>query len=147
MRIRVRIEDKSKDFIQKVRKIMVEEVYRAEARAVRYAPSVTGHLRQSINVEKITENHYRINDGVDYGIYVEYGTMPHIITPKQAQALRFELGEISFGFGNMKYGGGKVVYAKRVNHPGSSQHPFMRPAFYVMESRIRSRLWKEVLHG
>ena len=50
-------------------------------------------------------------DGFPYGWYVRNGTDPHEIRPKRAQALRFEIN-------------GEVVFAKRVNHPGTSPNPY-----------------------
>jgi hypothetical protein len=44
--------------------------------------------------------------------YVLDGTRPHIIRPRRAKALRFEVG-------------GGVVFAKRVRHPGTRANDFM----------------------
>lgn len=44
--------------------------------------------------------------------YVLNGTRPHIIRPRRAKALRFEVG-------------GRVVYAKVVRHPGSKANDFL----------------------
>lgn len=44
--------------------------------------------------------------------YVIYGTRPHIIRPRRARALRFEVG-------------GRVVYAAYVRHPGTRPNDFL----------------------
>lgn len=44
--------------------------------------------------------------------YVLDGTRPHIIRPRRAKALRFEVG-------------GRVTYAKVVHHPGTAPNNFM----------------------
>jgi hypothetical protein len=44
--------------------------------------------------------------------YVTLGTRPHLIVPVTARALRFTVG-------------GRVVYAKRVNHPGNGPNTFL----------------------
>jgi hypothetical protein len=52
---------------------------------------------------------------VDYAKFVHDGTRPHVIRPRQAQALRFLVG-------------GRVVYAKVVHHPGTRARPFLDQA-------------------
>lgn len=44
--------------------------------------------------------------------YVIYGTRPHIIRPRRARALRFEVG-------------GRVVYAAYARHPGTRPNDFL----------------------
>jgi hypothetical protein len=49
--------------------------------------------------------------------YVIYGTRPHIIRPRRARALRFEVG-------------GQVVYAAYVRHPGTRANDFLGRALH-----------------
>lgn len=49
-----------------------------------------------------------------YGLYVEFGTPPHIITPVNKKALHWKEG-------------GTDVFAKIVHHPGTMPQPFIRP--------------------
>ncbi len=75
------------------------------------APVDTGHLRNSI---KVTSDGMTLTISmVNYGIYVEFGTPPHLIKPKDKQALKFKAG-------------GKEVFAKIVRHPGTRPNPFIR---------------------
>ena len=70
----------------------------------RNVPVRTGRLRNSITREVFdTSAVIRTNSG--YGRFVNDGTAPHIIYPRNARFLRFEIQ-------------GKVIYAKRVRHPG-----------------------------
>jgi len=48
-----------------------------------------------------------------YGYFVDVGTLPHIIEPKNAKALKFKSG-------------GKTVFAKSVRHPGTAPNPWIR---------------------
>jgi hypothetical protein len=48
------------------------------------------------------------NREVDYAAYENYGTRPHIITPKNRQYLRFVARD------------GRVVFTKKVRHPGTT---------------------------
>jgi hypothetical protein len=47
--------------------------------------------------------------------FVLDGTRPHLIRPRRARALRFEVG-------------GDVVYTKLVRHPGTRPNPFLQRA-------------------
>lgn len=50
----------------------------------------------------------------NYGMYVEFGTLAHVIEPVNKKALSW------------KSDGGRV-FAKRVFHPGTKPQPFIRP--------------------
>lgn len=87
-------------------------VERVQAAAERLAPGSMGRgIRTRIDyrtdgaVGVITSTHPAT-------IFVVNGTRPHIIRPVRAQALRFTIG-------------GRVVYAKVVNHPGTRPNNFM----------------------
>lgn len=70
-----------------------------------------GDLRRSINIEP-TSRGVKITM-VEYGKYVEFGTVPHVITPKSKKALAFQSG-------------GKTIITKKVNHPGTRPNNFIR---------------------
>ena len=72
----------------------------------------SGLLRFSVHTEDINENVSIVGTKIEYAPHVEFGTVPHVILPKNAKALRF------------KGKGGKYVFAKRVNHPGTEPNPF-----------------------
>jgi Bacteriophage HK97-gp10, putative tail-component len=55
------------------------------------------------------------SNGFPYGLALEFGSAPHVITPKHRRALRFA-------------GGGGWVFATKVNHPGTKEGRFMRDA-------------------
>jgi HK97 gp10 family phage protein len=84
----------------------------------------TGNLRRSIFRRVDGPHRGVIGVGEKYGAYVEFGTRPHVITPKKGKFLAF------------KSKSGKVVYAKRINHPGSRPYPFMQPAMENNQGRI-----------
>lgn len=50
--------------------------------------------------------------GVPYGIFHHEGTVPHVIVPKRATVLAFQSG-------------GRMVFAKRVQHPGTRANRFL----------------------
>ena len=61
---------------------------------------------------------------------LEYGTRPHEITPKKAKSLRFVVG-------------GKTVYAKHVEHPGTRPYGMVRIA-YIEAAVKMAKLQKAV---
>ena len=58
----------------------------------------------------------------DYSLAVHNGTRPHVILPRRGQYLRFQVG-------------GRTVYARRVNHPGTRPRPFLATALTEVAGR------------
>lgn len=91
---------------------IAEEV---RADAVRLAPVDTGYLKSSIarySAGPLTE---RIHAFAPYAAYVELGTKPHGIKPRNKKALWWE--------------GAEHPYA-RVWHPGATEQPYLRTALF-----------------
>lgn len=89
-------------------------------RAKILAPVDTGRLRASIRIESrrllTLRSVYTIGSDVSYAPMVHDGTRPHQIRPRSpGGVLRFRVG-------------GRVVYAKVVNHPGTRARPFLDDA-------------------
>ena len=63
-----------------------------------------------------------VRDDADYALYVHEGSRPHLIRPRNAKALRFQIG-------------GRTVFAKLVRHPGTKARPFLRNAGLRVASR------------
>jgi len=74
----------------------------------------TGVLRRSIGVKPITWNSFKVYSNAEYAPYLEFGTRPHIIKPVRRKALKFLYK-------------GKIVFAKKVHHPGTKPSPFFFP--------------------
>jgi len=85
-------------------------------RAKILAPVDTGRLRASIKSKRSRFFTLRpkvtVYSNVAYAGFVNDGTRPHIIRPRRAKALRFRVG-------------GRIVYARVVNHPGTKARPFL----------------------
>lgn len=85
-------------------------------RAKVLAPVDTGRLRASIRIEArrtfTLRSVYTIGSDVEYADMVHGGTRPHVIRPRTKQVLRFRVG-------------GRVVFARVVNHPGTKARPFL----------------------
>lgn len=83
-------------------------------------PVDTGNLGRSIGEGPTTiEGPFTVGGSVHatahYAAPVHEGARPHIIRPKNAKALRFEVD-------------GRVVFARLVRHPGNRARPFLRNA-------------------
>jgi len=71
-----------------------------------------GVFRNTISVVPPVGNQVKVTDGVFYGIYLEMGTRPHIIRPKNKKALHWVQD-------------GADMFAKVVHHPGTRAYrPF-----------------------
>ena len=70
------------------------------------APKRTGHYAETIYYMAQGEMRFIIGASAAYAAIIEFGSMPHWILPRTAQALRFEVD-------------GEVVFAKYVHHPGT----------------------------
>lgn len=85
-------------------------------RAKILAPVDTGRLRASIQGRFsrtwTLRPQFTVFTNVEYAQMVHDGTRPHIIRPKNAQALRFRVGN-------------RIVFARVVHHPGTRPRPFL----------------------
>ena len=118
--------DEFKNALKILQKFDIEDRLLHAAELMQYrardlVPVEAGRLRDSIKLDKVDELKMIVSADAPYSGFVEFGTRPHVIRPKVRRALRFEVD-------------GKVVFATRVYHPGTSPHPFFEPAFdYVVE--------------
>lgn len=91
--------------------------------ARRYCPERTGALQASI--EHHLEDGDLIvsatggDDGRTYAAYVELGTRPHVILPRDRKALFWD---------------GAAHPVGKVDHPGTRPQPFLRPALFQERS-------------
>jgi hypothetical protein len=89
-------------------------------------PRKTGNLGRSIRLGAVTPKRAETVATAHYAAYVERGTRPHIITPKNKKVLRWAANGSGRLTGAARTGG-QVRFAKRVRHPGTKAQPFMLP--------------------
>lgn len=79
--------------------------------------------------------------------FLEFGTRPHVITPKAARALRWAASPAGRRLTGSPRKGAAVVFATRVNHPGTKPYPFMVPgarkAIEVTGADVVVNVWNE----
>lgn len=112
---------------EKLREAMVASTTGVQNDAKAINPSSfknqTGTLRRSI--QKRVEGAHKgvVFTDIPYAPHVEFGTKPHTIYPKKAKMLAFKVG-------------GKMVFARKVNHPGTRAYNYMKDAFESNKPKI-----------
>ena len=91
------------------------------------APRKTGNLGRSIHIGAVTPTRAETIASADYAIHVERGTRPHEIRPRNRKALRWAADGSQARLTGSPRSGGRVRFAKRVQHPGTRAQPFMVP--------------------
>jgi len=89
-------------------------------------PVDTGNLKMSIKVVVMSRGRLAIGPDTVLAPYawdVEFGTKPHVIEAKPGKMLRFQAG-------------GKVIYTRKVNHPGTRAQPYVRPVVQNWVDRL-----------
>ena len=112
--------------IQPSPKLMRDLALTAVREQKKIVPRKTGNLGRSIVVGRVTDTYAETVATANYAAYVELGTRPHVIRPRNKKVLRFAprgSGRLS----GSPRSGGSVVFARRVNHPGTKPKPYMVP--------------------
>ena len=91
------------------------------------APRKTGNLGRSIHIGAVTPTRAETIASASYAAYVERGTRPHEIRPRNRKALRWAASAADARLTGTPRAGGRVRFAKRVQHPGTRARPFMVP--------------------
>lgn len=119
--------------IDQLKMVLFKSMLKLQELATINCPVDKGRLRNSLFLSPSAPgfSNYQFSDGVDYGVDVEFGTSPHVILPK-GKALKFKVG-------------GKTIFAKRINHPGTNAQPFFRPALDQVKSVWVDRYFEQVL--
>lgn len=82
----------------------------------------SGELRDSIHMRQTRDpfgQRMEIGSKLNYALMHHEGTKPHVITPNDANILRFSAG-------------GRVVYTHKVNHPGTRPNKFLSDQLYMI---------------
>jgi hypothetical protein len=86
----------------------------------------TGHTGRTIGAGPITDRGATVT-AAGAAVFLEKGTKPHVIRPKKGKFLRFAPGAGST-LGGRPRAGASVVFARKVNHPGTKAYPFLLPS-------------------
>lgn len=89
-------------------------------------PRKTGYLARSIVPGSLTNTFAIVSATAGYAAYVELGTRPHVIRPKRKRVLAWPANGSARLSGRVR-SGGSLVFARRVNHPGTRAKPYLVP--------------------
>ncbi len=113
--------------LQRVVPLFLEEAGLEVAfEAKKTSPRRTGFLADSIGYKAGKQGVKIAPFGVSYAEFMEFGTRPHPIFPRNARVLAFEAGG--------------MVFTRRVMHPGTTPRPFMARAAEASSSRLKDSL-------
>ena len=99
----------------------------------------TGALRSSLYAVLSGRSTLKLGSTDPKAVFIEKGTKPHVILPRRpGGVLRFSVGIAP------AVGLGRVVFTRRVHHPGTRAKPFMRPAAREAHKLIPQYLWEEI---
>lgn len=111
---------------EQVKEVLFRAMVKMEEIAKNKAPVDTGNLKNRIHLEPMQPgaSEYTLSDGVEYGVYVEYGTKPHYvpITPLKGWAGRV------LGDKNAAY-----AVRRKISIKGTPAQPFFRPAIHEVQ--------------
>jgi len=106
----------------------------------------SGRYRNSVHFHDATINSVVVSDGVDYGIILNDGSQPHVITPKFKKALAFPRSGARMGSRKgtkksvFKFGGHTVVrdliVVKKVYHPGTPAYRTFEKGLFRAEDPV-----------
>jgi hypothetical protein len=99
------------------------------ARAKELVPRQTGNLGRTIRLGQVSETEVQVlaggTAGVGYAQFVEFGTRPHIIRPRNKRILAWGTDRRLSGSART---GSDMIFAHEVHHPGTAAKPYIMPA-------------------
>jgi hypothetical protein len=99
------------------------------ARAKELVPRQTGNLGRTIRLGQVTDTNVQVlaggQAGVGYAQFVEFGTKPHVIRPRNKKILAWGKNRRLSGSART---GSEMIFAHEVNHPGTRAQPYLMPA-------------------
>ena len=126
------------ELLKKQKKVLFLSMQKMMELAKRRAPVDTGRLRSSINLTPVYPGatKYTLADGVEYGVHVEYGTLPHFPPVKAlADWSKRVLGDEKLGF----------IIARKIAMKGTPMQPFFRPSYFEVINYWLPKYWEQVL--
>lgn len=105
-----------------LREIQIRAVREAKLRVARK----TGHTGRTIAPGELTNSHTIVEAG-GAAPFLEFGTKPHVIRPRNKKTLSWTEGKRLSGRARSGKAAGQRFYAKVVHHPGTKAQPFLLP--------------------
>ena len=112
---------------------------RAVAEAKQLVPRKTGYLGRSIIPGSLSRSFAIVQATAGYAAYVELGTRPHVIVPRRARVLAWP---VSGRLSGRPRSGSPMIFARRVNHPGTKAQPYLLPG---AEAALRAAGFRNII--
>lgn len=112
--------------IEKGRPVLREVQIRAVREAKLRVARKTGHTARTIAPGDLTDS-YTIVRAAGAAPFLEFGTRPHVIRPRNKSVLSWTQGKRLSGRNRTGRGAGARVFARVVHHPGTRKQPFLLP--------------------
>jgi hypothetical protein len=108
-----------------MRTLQIATISEAQARV----PRRTGHLQRSIGPGLLTDTEAQVEARTPYAATVELGSRPHVIRPKRRRVLAWpeDAADRTLAGRPRKNMKGRMVFAGKVNHPGTKPRPYLVP--------------------
>lgn len=111
-----------------MKKVLFKAMTKMEALAKERVPVDTGNLKNRIHLTPIEfgAEEYTLSDGVEYGVFVEFGTNPHFVPIATLK-----------GWAKRVLGNEQLAYAVRwaISKRGTQAQPFFRPALHEVQEK------------
>lgn len=128
---------------QSPRPILAQLQIEAVAEAKRLVPRKTGFLGRSIKRGALVPPVYAIVQATaPYAGYVELGTKPHIIQPRNAKVLAWPASQGGRRLSGSARSGAAMRFARHVHHPGTKPQPFLVPGAI---KALESHGWRNII--
>ncbi|KAB2347349.1 HK97 gp10 family phage protein [Actinomadura rudentiformis] len=109
------LEDAADNAPERVRTVIEKTRHDVVRDAQAACPVDTGNLKSTIDSDPDPDGlGFEAGPTAEYGAHVEFGTVPHVITPRDKKALHWP---------------GAAHPVARVDHPGTTPQPYLLPAF------------------
>jgi hypothetical protein len=108
------------------RPILADIQIRAVKEAKERVARATGHTARTIAPGNLTDS-FAIVQAAGAAVFLEMGTKPHDIVPRNKKMLSWTTGKRLSGRARSGKGAGQRIFAKRVHHPGTKAQPFLLP--------------------
>lgn len=116
-------------------KALVRTIVEGESICIKEAPIDKGALRRGIGTSHPNMGTVCLTCSEKYWYWNQYGSSPHVITPRSSKGLLVWKGK-----------DGKKHFAKKVNHPGTKANPFVtRTAQQIKSKQLIQRNLYDVL--
>ena len=122
--------------------LQVATVNEAQARV----PRKTGNLQRSIKPGALADDYAVVEARANYAAHVEFGTKAHVIMPRSKRVLAWPASAAGRRLsGRARTNSGRMIFAGKVNHPGTKAQPYLIPGAKAAVSKSKGGLKAHII--